>query len=402
MKHSYLGFGVTLGAALLAVLLIAGIAYAGTYHWSETTDDQHDLTLFAGTLVDAQASGAPSCYADTVLRVDGPGSFYIFDENSGGACATNSHLNFTVPTTGVYTFEVADWNGRGMPFTLDITTTVPDSDSDGLTDDVDNCPSTPNPGQADGDGDGQGDVCDLDNDNDGVNDVADNCPLIANADQANADGDGQGDVCDTDDDNDGVLDGADNCVLVANPDQADSDGNGIGDVCDGDLDGDGVLNGADNCPLVANADQRDSDGDGIGDACDGTPLLPWIGWDPGDGRLNPDAAAPAAVYLQDDRLGVYWIDAAGDGSEVWSMAVDEIAARCAPPPPAEHTLIASAEEGAVRLYCLNTGEIQLNVFGGPVEVAYVWDVLPGWHYQITYAFDTATLERLSLHIDFPK
>jgi hypothetical protein len=36
----------------------------------------------------------------------------------------------------------------------------PDSDGDGIPDPSDNCPQTPNPGQADGDGDGIGDACD--------------------------------------------------------------------------------------------------------------------------------------------------------------------------------------------------------------------------------------------------
>lgn len=71
-----------------------------------------------------------------------------------------------------------------------------------------------------------------DTDADGVFDNIDNCLAISNEDQADFDEDGLGDVCDDDDDNDGVLDEVDNCPLMANPDQADLDGDGIGDVCD--------------------------------------------------------------------------------------------------------------------------------------------------------------------------
>ncbi len=41
-----------------------------------------------------------------------------------------------------------------------VTVRLPDVDSDGVADGVDNCPSTPNADQSDRDGDGFGDVCD--------------------------------------------------------------------------------------------------------------------------------------------------------------------------------------------------------------------------------------------------
>ena len=59
----------------------------------------------------------------------------------------------------------------------------------------------------------------LDSDQDGIEDEADNCPQTPNPDQSDVDGDGVGDVCD-------------NCADVPNPDQLDSNGNGIGDMCD--------------------------------------------------------------------------------------------------------------------------------------------------------------------------
>ncbi len=71
-----------------------------------------------------------------------------------------------------------------------------------------------------------------DSDSDGIPDPIDNCPTIANPTQANNDGDSQGDVCDADDDNDGVIDTVDNCHFVANPSQADCNANGIGDICE--------------------------------------------------------------------------------------------------------------------------------------------------------------------------
>ena len=124
-----------------------------------------------------------------------------------------------------------------------------DFDSDGVPNEVDNCPIVANADQSDNDGDGIGDMCDDDDDNDGILDANDNCPFNANADQLDNDGDGLGDACDDDDDNDGVLDENDNCQFTFNPDQFDNDGDGIGNLCDG---------------LLAN-DVLTPNGDGIND-----------------------------------------------------------------------------------------------------------------------------------------
>ena len=68
-----------------------------------------------------------------------------------------------------------------------------------------------------------------DSDSDGVPDEQDNCLQHPNASQANSDDDSLGDACD-------------NCTLVDNEDQLDTDGDGYGNLCDGDLNNDGDTN----------------------------------------------------------------------------------------------------------------------------------------------------------------
>lgn len=113
------------------------------------------------------------------------------------------------------------------------TAAIDDSDEDGILDPCDvGCPSPSVCGCG---------IPETDGDFDGVPDCVDNCPTTPNPDQADADEDEVGDACD-------------NCVNP-NPDQADTDNDGLADGCD-------------NCPTVANPGQADFDLDGIGDACD--------------------------------------------------------------------------------------------------------------------------------------
>ncbi|EDS43893.1 thrombospondin-4 [Culex quinquefasciatus] len=168
-----------------------------------------------------------------------------------------------------------------------------DSDGDGVGDECDNCARVRNINQMDTDRDGMGDICDddidgdgkrnsadncpkaynpkqEDTDRDGVGDLCDNCPKKYNPNQRDSDGDEVGDVCSSksDSDGDGRQDDRDNCPRVANPGQLDTDEDGVGDACDPDKDNDGVLNQVDNCELIWNPNQADRDRDGLGDVCD--------------------------------------------------------------------------------------------------------------------------------------
>lgn len=151
---------------------------------------------------------------------------------------------------------------------------VPETDGDGIPDNVDNCPFVPNPSQLDTDLDGLGEECDncpydADNDidGDGICGDVDNCPADANSSQLDNDGDLQGDACDVDDDNDNIPDTSDNCPLDANSNQDDLDGDGIGDVCDTDVDGDQVIDQVDQCLNTALGEVVNEVGCAINDLC---------------------------------------------------------------------------------------------------------------------------------------
>jgi outer membrane protein OmpA-like peptidoglycan-associated protein len=133
-----------------------------------------------------------------------------------------------------------------------------DRDGDGIVDERDRCPDTPE----DKDGFEDEDGCpDLDNDQDGIPDDADSCPN----EPEDKDGFEDEDGCpDPDNDKDGILDAVDQCPN----EPEDLDGWKDDDGCpedDDDTDGDGILNKDDLCPNEPETMNGYADEDGCPD-----------------------------------------------------------------------------------------------------------------------------------------
>ena len=200
---------------------------------------------------------------------------------SGANLLTNTALDYETKNSYSVRIQTSDGTATySKTFTISVNDINEDSDGDGITNNLDNCPSTANADQADTDADGVGDVCDnapntpnadqTDTDGDGIGDVEDAFPLDA-TEWLDTDADGIGDNADMDDDEDGQLDtdeiacGSD--PLLASSMSLDTDGDTIPDCVDTDDDNDGVIDTADAFQLDP-AEWADTDADGIGNNAD--------------------------------------------------------------------------------------------------------------------------------------
>jgi hypothetical protein len=195
-------------------------------------------------------------YPHGCIHGNGGNEAYSFFGDSSGANGIDFEA-YTITSIGLrmdaLTLDFSDdriWTDVSTTYTLFVEgePAIVDSDGDGIPDETDNCPATPNPNQFDIDGDNIGDECDTDNDNDGYPDTIDCDPL--NPEVHN----GADEICNGIDDNcdyqidEGVTNACGDCGLV--PEET---CNGIDDNCNGEVD-----------ETVQQIYYRDYDGDGYG------------------------------------------------------------------------------------------------------------------------------------------
>jgi outer membrane protein OmpA-like peptidoglycan-associated protein len=202
-----------------------------------------------------------------------PGIEFVSESGSslklGGDINLNSGDNASL-------INAADW-GLWLAFSFNAEVVPRDSDKDGVKDDDDACPESPE----DFDGFEDSDGCpDTDNDGDGLPDTDDLCPDLPE----DVDGFEDDDGCpDLDNDQDGIPDKDDRCPDEPEDFDGDEDTDGCPDLVK-DSDNDGIPDDIDRCPLQPEdidgfqdddgCPDLDNDLDGIPDEVDNCPSSP--------------------------------------------------------------------------------------------------------------------------------
>ena len=176
------------------------------------------------------------------------------------------------------------------------TLNAPDSDSDGIRNGIDECPSTPAGASVDASGCSNSE---LDDDGDTISNAADQCPNTPTSESVDANGCSQSQL---DDDGDGVVNSLDQCPNT--PAGTNVDANGCEIITDSD--GDGIEDSQDQCPNTpagesvdasgCSQSQLDDDGDSIYNNADQCPNTP--------AGESVDASGCSQSQLDDDGDGV--------------------------------------------------------------------------------------------------
>ncbi len=233
------------------------LAFLFVFLFSCTTEDpiiEYDLRVTVSPSDGGSTTPSRATYqsgSEITVRATAA-EFYRFKNWSGGLSGTSNPIAITMNSdiTATAVFELLD------------------SDNDGVTDNLDQCPNTPPGTEVDNTG------CEVivDADGDGVADEDDQCADTPQGEEVDEDGcaDSQKDT-----DGDGITDDIDQCADTPSGEQADENGCSPSQK---DSDGDGVNDNADNCPNTPDgaqvdengcaASQVDTDGDGVNDDAD--------------------------------------------------------------------------------------------------------------------------------------
>lgn len=105
----------------------------------------------------------------------------------------------------------------------------------------------------------------------------------------------------------------------------------------------------------------------------------WTAWDPNDGRINPEPAAPLAIYCGTDSIHA----SLPSGLAEFNFPSAQIGA------VSQSALLLAEGATGARLYRLSTGEFQVNMVHDGEEYVFTWNNCPAT-LTTTRVYDLAT------------